>query len=61
MKVTYVGPYQDGVEVPLPSGAFKHAPHGEPIDVPAETAKGLLVQEDIWTEPSTKKTAKGAK
>lgn len=58
MKLTYTGPYE-GVEVPLPSGQTVYAERDKPVEIPADVAQGLLVQEDIWTGPKTK--AKEAK
>jgi hypothetical protein len=53
MKVTYIGPYE-GVDVPLPDGSAIYAEHGKPVDLRPELAKGLLVQEDIWSESKAK-------
>jgi pyruvate dehydrogenase E2 component (dihydrolipoamide acetyltransferase) len=48
--VYYHGPYEEGVDIPLPNnGEGVHALPGEPVDVPDEIADGLLVQEDIWS------------
>jgi hypothetical protein len=56
MKVVYIGPY-DGVDVPLPSGGAVHAERDKPVDIRPEIAEGLLIQEDIWTEPKSKAKA----
>lgn len=53
MKVIYTGPYE-GVEVPLPSGQTAYAERDKAIDVSADVAEGLLVQEEIWTRPKTR-------
>jgi hypothetical protein len=55
MKVTYDGP-QPEVEVPLPDGQVVVAGRGKPAEFPAEIAKYLLEQEDIWKAPSGGKT-----
>jgi hypothetical protein len=56
MKVIYTGPYPEGVEVPLPSGDSVYAEHGQAIDLPTEVAKGLLAQDEIWSELKSKST-----
>jgi hypothetical protein len=60
MKVMYIGPYE-GVDVPLPSGDAVHAERDQVIDIHADVAKALLVQEDIWTAPGAKANSKEAK
>jgi pyruvate dehydrogenase E2 component (dihydrolipoamide acetyltransferase) len=50
MKLVYDGPYE-GVDVPLPDGSAIYAERGKTIDLRPEIAKGLLLQEDIWTDP----------
>jgi pyruvate/2-oxoglutarate dehydrogenase complex dihydrolipoamide acyltransferase (E2) component len=46
--VYYTGPYEEGVEIPLPTGEGIHVLPGEPAEVPDEVAEGLLLQEDVW-------------
>jgi pyruvate/2-oxoglutarate dehydrogenase complex dihydrolipoamide acyltransferase (E2) component len=46
--VFYTGPYEEGVEIPLPTGEGIHVLPGEPAEVPDEVAEGLLLQEDVW-------------
>jgi pyruvate/2-oxoglutarate dehydrogenase complex dihydrolipoamide acyltransferase (E2) component len=57
MKVTYVGPYE-GVDVALPDGSAIYAERDKPIDLRPELAKGLLIQEDIWVDPTASKDQK---
>ena len=48
MKLTYVGPHVDGVNVPLEDGREIPAPLGKPADIPAHIAVGLLEQPSNW-------------
>jgi hypothetical protein len=49
-RLEYIGPLRPGVVITGADGRPIRADYGEPIDVDAETAKGLLSQ-DIWREP----------
>jgi len=55
MKVVYVGQYQEGVEVPMPSGAMKFCPWGDEVDVPDALGKSLLEQDENWQKTKPKK------
>lgn len=47
-QVYYTGPYDEGVDLPLPYGGAVHADPGEPIEVNDDFAERLLEQGDIW-------------
>lgn len=53
MQIQYVGPFEDGVFV----DGLGDVPKGEPVDCPADLAKGLLEQPDNWQPVSKKKGA----
>jgi hypothetical protein len=49
MKVRYIGPHQDGVDVVMPNGiADVHVPHGGTLDTSSEHASALLEQRTNW-------------
>lgn len=50
-RVEYIGPSRPGVMLRDANNRPMRANYGEPIEVDAETAKGLLSQPDIWREP----------
>lgn len=50
-KVEYVGKARPGVVIRDANGQPVRVNYGEPIEVDAETAKGLLSQSDNWREP----------
>lgn len=50
-RVEYIGPSRPGVILNDAGGRPVRANYGEPIEVDAEVAKGLLTQVDAWREP----------
>ena len=50
-RVEYIGPARPGVFVYDADGRPMRANYGEPIEVDASVAKGLLSQTDNWREP----------
>ena len=56
MKIKYVGPFVDGVELPTLNLT---APHGESVEVPDEAAESLLATGD-WEKADGAKSKKEA-
>jgi hypothetical protein len=60
MRIKYVGPHAEGVEV-LDLPDFDIIQRDKPIDVPDDVAKSLLQQETNWVEvkadPATTKVS----
>ncbi len=52
-KVVYVGPHNDGVDVPLPDGRVVYVPPGGELDTSDEHAKALLEQVSNWARPAS--------
>jgi hypothetical protein len=50
-RIEYIGPGRPGVVLNDTNGRPLRANYGEPIEVDAEVAKGLLTQADTWREP----------
>lgn len=48
MQVTYVGPFIEGVFLPMPDGTEVSCAPGGTIDVPDDVAAALLEQPDNW-------------
>lgn len=68
MKIRYIGPFEEGVEIDdpaQPSRAVIHCLHGKAVDLPDEVALGFLEQEDNWqrvdspSKPAAKTEAVG--
>lgn len=55
MKLVYQGPF-DAVDIPA-LGDLR-CERGEPVDIPADVAKGLLEQGDNWEKDTPKKSTK---
>lgn len=54
MKLTYRGPFRDGVVISVPGVPELHASPGEVVEVPDDLGRSLLEQPDNWA------AAKGA-
>lgn len=50
-RVEYIGPFRPGVIIRDANDQPMRANYGEPIEVDAAVAKGLLSQPDNWREP----------
>lgn len=60
MEVEYVGPFPDGVDVPMPDGRYQHVPHGGTLKTTREHAEALLEQPSNWRLAPKKKPSAAA-
>ena len=59
MRITYQGPFRDGVIISVPGHPQVHARPGEAVEV-AEDLGASLLEQDIWTAASPAKPGRAA-
>lgn len=63
MRVRYIGPFFDGVRLPMPEGRDVNVAYDEVIEVSDSLGRSLIRQKDNWkqvADPAPAPTAKPA-